>query len=501
MKKVKRALCVVFSAAMCASLCACSTKTSSAGKTQNGQEVRSVTVNGTPAVFLTKPKEMYKFVEQSEDAVKVYDKKKMDDKDGVVIYVDETQPLQTWMGFGASITESSAHNLYLLDEERRNAVMAKLFDEDDGIGLTICRQPIGISDFSLEVHSYDDVEGDTNLEHFSIDCDKEKVIPLLKQAKKLAGDDFKIFSLPWTPPLWMKTVPEFHTLNGSQLKREYYGVYADYLVKYIQAYGKEGLPIFALTPQNEISGQHGIPSCYYSSIDNATFVNQYLRPAMDKAGLDTKLLAWEFNWFDSAMDYTASTYDSIDAVSFHVYGGNISVQDEIHALFPDLPIYTTEGAGAKSAPGTGFLTYMKQMTNSLRHYSSTHLMWNIMLDENRGPFLEGDGYDMNPVGTALIEYDKENDQVAYNEDFYALAHFSKFIRPGATVLTSTDTTEKWGKSVQNAVALNENGAAAVVLTNGDAEDHTFKIVVGKKVIEYTVPAKSGATITWDANVY
>ena len=246
MKKAKHVLCAALSAVMCLSMCSCGAKKEADSEVQDGKEVRPITVNGTPSVFLTKPKEMYKFVEQSEDAVKVYDKKKLDDKEGVVVYVDETQPLQTWMGFGASITESSAYNLYLLDEERRDDVMTKLFDEDKGIGLTICRQPMGMSDFSLEVHSYDDVEGDVNLEHFSIDCDKEQVIPLLNQAKELAGDEFKIFASVWTPPLWMKTVPEFHTLNKSKLKREYYEVFANGVQAILypdRASGQEASPL------------------------------------------------------------------------------------------------------------------------------------------------------------------------------------------------------------------------------------------------------------------
>lgn len=491
MKQVtKRALCMALVGVMSISLCACK------GGKDSSEVSGDITVNGTPTVYLTQMDEMSKFVRQEEDAVKVYDASELDESTGWVVPVDTSAKRQTIDGWGASLTDSSAINLDLLSDEEVNEVLTNLFDEDEGIGLNILRQPLGCSDFSLSYVSYDDVEGDTALEHFSIDYDKQSIIPYIKQIQGIA-DDLTVISAVWSAPVWMKTVPEYNTLNGAMLKRDYYQVYADYIVKILKAYEEEGVKIEYLSPQNEPTGQHAIPATYFDSDSYATFVNQYLVPTMEKNGLDTKLICWDFNHSDDAWDFVSKTYNSIDIIAFHAYYLDWELQSEIAQSFPEKKMWLTESSNRQVSPTGVFLGEMKRIASALRNYSSAYILWNIMLDEEGGP-----AQDMETVISAgLVELDRETGQLSYRGDFYALGHYSKFIRPGAVILDTLDTGEENDDNIQNVVALNENGSLTVVLSNNDTEAQTFKFVINDKVLEYTIPGRAGATITWDANIY
>lgn len=456
-----------------------------------------------PAVYITTPKDYVKFVRQDTSAAKVYDKSQLDESKGYVVTIDPNTTYQVVEGWGCAITESSAINLLDMPEETRNAVMKALFSEDDGIGLNLIRLPNGISDFSVDSNfSYAPVEGDLELEHFTLGKHKEMIVPLVLQAKQLINndEDFKVFLASWTAPLWMKTIPEFHSSNRSTLKREYYKLFANYLVKSIQAYEAEGIPIFSISPQNEFTGVHGIAAMYMSVDNMATLINFYLKPALDDAGLDTKILAWDFNSFDDSTAIIGQTYQNIGVVGYHAYSGAFDLFKKNQELFPNLPFYVTEAAGMKQAPQSRFFRQMRWINDSMRVGSSGHILWNIVLDEEGGPALIDDkGQSVNTIGVGMLEWNRQEKKVAYLEDFYALAHFSKFVRPGAVRVDSTDLNETVGENVQNVVFKNENGAMTAVLTNNDASEHCFLLVIGDTVIECTVPGKSAATVTWKPN--
>lgn len=504
----KKGTSVLLVCAMTVGMTACQSETATAPETSteanvsaevavDGKEgVDTITVNGTPVVYVTTPDEMYKYVRQSEDAVKVYDASELDDTTGWVIPVDPDAKMQTIDGWGSSLTDASAINLSMLSEEERSEVLHNLFDKDTGIGLNMLRQPLGCSDFSVEYGSYDEVDGDEDLSHFSIDYDKQYIIPYIKEALEI-GDDMTVISSVWTPPLWMKTIPEYWSKNGSSLKRENYQLFSDYIVKALQAYEDEGVHISYLSPQNEPSARMTIPSCLYDTDSYSTLINRYLKPTMEANGITTGLIGWDFNHFDPALDFISSTYDNIDIIAFHLYYQNWDMQKEFHQYFPDKPIWMTESSNRQVSGYTTYIGEMKRIATSLRSYASAYFIFNIMLDEEGGP---GQAIDFsNPAG--LIQYNRETGQVSYQIDFYALGHYSKFIRKGAVILDTVDTGADNEGNIQNIVALNENGAMTAVLTNGDTEAQTFKFVVGDKVVEYTVPARSGATITWDANTY
>lgn len=508
MKNMKRILCFVLGAVMLLSIAGCgetpAEATRTADETTGTQTAFTATVNGTPAVFVTKPNEYVKFQQQEQSLVTVYGTEELDRSSGVVIDVDASTTYQTIEGFGCAMTETSAINLSKMPADMREQVMTDLFSADEGIGLNILRQPIGISDFSLDPERAYVEKNDASLESFSIAYDEEVIIPYIKQAMQIAdcGDDFMVFAASWTAPLWMKTIEEFHSKNGSTLKREYYETFANYLVKALEAYNEAGVPIDYITAQNEPSAQHGIAAMYMSSDNMATLINMYLKPALDESGLDTQIMCWDFNYTDGSTLTLGKTYGNVGGLAYHVYGGDFQILVDTHAAFPDVPLYITEAAGKVGSNGAIFFRQMKNMSKTIRAGSSAHILWNIVLDEEGGPALvDEDGNSVNTMGVGMMEYNTQTQEVSYLMDFYALAHFSKFIRPGAVLVDSTDISVDSNENLNNVVCLNENGSMTAVLTNNTGEDQLFKLVVGDKVIEYTVPAFSGATMTWDANTY
>lgn len=514
-KSILRTAALLLSVGMLISLMACGPKESdptdpdtqpsgtAAGGETNPKEDTALE-NISYATYLTTPTEYIRFVRQDPADTKFYPAVQLDENTGLIVHVDTGNVHQTIEGWGASITEASAINLWNMPEDIRNEVMKKLFSPDDGIGMTILRQPIGISDFSDDPNfSYAPVADDLTLEHFTLGKHSEMILPLIRQAVELSEseDDFKVFLTAWTAPLWMKTDPtRFDSIEKNTLKREYYGLYADYLVKAVQAYLEEGAPVYSLSPQNEFTGVHGIAAMYMSVDSMASFINMYLKPALDEAGLDTKILAWDFNFFQESTEIISKAYDSIGGVAYHAYGGNYDYFYQNIELFPDLPFYMTESAGAVGGTGKQFFSQFARLLDFTRAGARTYILWNIVLDEERGPFLEAiDGGDMNPIGLGMLEWNREEQKVAYLEDYYALGHFSKFIRPGAVVLESTDLNTDGKGVIQNLVCRNKSGTMTAVLMNNTTEAQTFKLVVDDYVVEYTVPAKSAATVTWNPN--
>ena len=462
---------------------------------------KKYTVSSVPRVYLTTANTDIKFRRQDEKNVKVYGIEKLDRSTGTVMDIDPNKKYQTIEGFGASLTDTSSYNISLMPENMRNDLMTKLFDPEKGIGLSFLRQPIGVSDFNVEFYTYDDMpqgEEDWDLKNFSIERDKKYIIPLIKQAQKL-NSNMRVISACWSPPLWMKTKYEWFSENRAMLRTECYEVFAKYLVKYIKAYEAEGIPIYSISPQNESTGVHGIPACYYDADMMAKLVNYYLRPMIDEAGIDTEIWIWDFNWFENdILDFIGKTFGNADAVATHYYSGSAEVLKTVNEMFPNLNIHITEAAGQKQGQNSQLFRQLKYFTESFRAGAKSWILWNICLDENLGPF---DPQFYNGHGIGLTEYNRTTGKLAYQMDFYALAHMSKFIQPGASVIESNDLSITSEETYYNLAALNKNGTATVIIGNQGGEAETFKIVICDKVIEYTLPSNSVATITWDANTY
>ncbi len=479
------------------------------------------TVTGTPMAFVTySTQNAFKRVDSNQ--IRVYNKSKLDKSSGTVIEIVPSIANQTIQGFGASITESSAYSLYQIPEAERNKVMERLFHPDKGIGLSYIRNTIGSSDFALTgkpgeknavglpigPYTYDDVpegEEDWKLEHFSIDRDLSMVVPLTKQAVKL-NPRVRIMASPWTAPPWMKTQNTHYgyiTVDGEQLhatlREDCYQVYAEYFVKYLKAMEENGVPIYSITPQNEPGVSIHYPSMRMSLDEQVVFVRDYLVPALRKNNLKTKVYGLDNNWhtYADALKLLFNAGDCFDGIAFHSYSANGSVQKNIYSAFPEQDIMVSEGSGLGNSFLNAVFNHSKKIIGCLRNQGSGYVLWNLALSNKYGPLTYQPGSKCDPL--VMVDYvNPDNSEkykgYKYTSEYYALAHFSKFIRPGARQVFSTDPD-----TVKNVSCLNEDGTLANVIINSSLKPMTLKLVVGDKVVEYTAPASSIVTLVWDAN--
>ncbi|MCD7035064.1 glycosyl hydrolase [Metabacillus sp. GX 13764] len=415
-------------------------------------------------------------------------------KDGrYTIAVDDKKTFQEMDGFGASITSSSAYLIHKkLPEEERSRLMKELFG-DQGIGISFIRMPMGATDFSIKNYTYDDLaagETDPDMSEFSIDKDREDVLPVTKQAKA-ENSSLKIFASPWTAPAWMKTSG---FLNGGSLKKEYYQAYADYFVKFAKAYEKEGLPIYAVTAQNEPGHQTPTyPTMKMDWTEQADFIGNYLGPAFEKNGIPAKIAAWDHNW-DSPWypenvlaDKKASKY--IAGTAFHCYGGEVSSQTEVQKAYPKKGIWFTECSGGSWS--TSFGDNLKwNMSNLIigatRNWAKSVILWNVALDENNGPQNGG-----CPICRGVVTVDKHDGTYDKNVEYYALGHISKFVKPGA-VRIGSNMTDK----LQNVAFKNPDGSIALIVFNNTESTKKFDVSYHGKAFSYSLPGGAAATYTW-----
>jgi len=408
------------------------------------------------------------------------------------VVVDTTKRYQTMEGCGGSLTESSAVLLMKMPPEQRHQTLVELFDRNQGIGLSYLRQAMGASDFRLSNYTYDDIDRDGedwDLQHFSIARDKDYVIPALKEAMKV-NPGIKIMASPWSPPAWMKTG---RRLGGGSLRDEprVLRTYAEYFVKFIRAYHAEGIEVDAITPQNEpFWTDMNMPSSSMDPDQEIALV-KLIGKRFKEEGIKTKIVVFDHNWNNA--DYAIKVMSDpeankfIDGSAFHAYGGNVAAQGKVHDAFPDKNVYFTEastGVFAANFQANVMWDVENLMIGATRNWAKTVLMWNIALDEHGGPKALGGG----PWCRGLLTV-KSNLQVDRNEDFYALAHLSKFVAPGARRVEA---------SAPNSVAfLNPDGGVVVIVSNRQGSK-TFTIRCRDKVVKAELPGNSVATFTWNA---
>jgi glucosylceramidase len=408
----------------------------------------------------------------------------------VAIRVDPDVWYQPVHGFGASFTDSSAYliNRVLTDEDR-GALMRKLFCAEDGIGLSFVRNPMGASDFARFVYSYNDLapgETDPSLERFSIGHDREDILPLTKQALSL-NPDLKLVASPWSPPGWMKTTG---SMIGGQLRPEYYGVYGDYFIRFLEEYRKEGIEFYAVTPQNEpLYVPRHYPGNGMSKEAQTAFINESLGPKLRASFPDVKLLCYDHNWdvpeYPEYVLKNAGEY--VDGVAWHVYGGAPAAQTDVLRKFPHTEVHFTEASGGEWVPpfDAAFFGTVRTTIEVLNNHSRSVVLWNMALDENNGPVVPGFG---RSTCRGIVKIDQTTGGLTYNLDYYALAHFSKFIRPGAVRVAS----ESKG-TVFTTACLNTDGTLVIVALN-DEGGRTLRFDVGDFSFYHHAPARSVVTL-------
>jgi glucosylceramidase len=411
------------------------------------------------------------------------------------IVVNETVRYQQIDGFGGSISDSGAWMLSGIPADRRAAVLTSLFDRNAGIGLNFLRQPFGASDFALNAYTFDDVVPtgtDYDLVQFSINHDRQYILPVVRAALAV-NPGLKILASPWTAPAWMKTT---RTLSdGGSLRPDAFAAYATYLVKSIQAYQAEGVPIDSITVQNEPLTAPPYPSMYMPATDQATFIGQYFGPALARAGLRTRVFTWDHNWdtvYPFAVLSNPSAAQYISGAAFHCYGGDPSAMTTFHQSYPNLEIRLTECADSSRVSFGEKLTYDVRVTllGSLRHWARSVAKWNVALDENGGPKLYA-GTCRNCAG--MVTINSVTGAVTYNEDYYAVGHASKFIQPGAFRI---DSTQFGFGGIENVAFINPDGSLVVLAINTAWGPQTFQIRSHGATMQYTLDSESVATFKW-----
>lgn len=416
----------------------------------------------------------------------------------LTIRVDETTKYQAIDGFGASLTDSSA---WLFDNklspQQRAEAFDQLFDPKHGIGLSILRQPMGASDFALKEYSYDDVavgEKDFKLEKFSIEHDRAYIIPLLKQALA-RNPSLKIMASPWSPPGWMKTS---QSMIFGALSPEAYPAFANYFVKFIKAYEAEGIPIYAVTMQNEplnIPGNY--PGMGMAAVEQAAFLRDHLGPALKAAGLKTKVFVFDHNW--DLIEYPISVLSDAKAAAFatgtatHCYGGVPTAQNELHERFPEKEIWMTECSGGDWQKGNLLEQQVRLIINSTRNWAQTVVLWNLALDQNHEPYLGGC---TTCRGVMTVNHATSPAQVTPTVDFTALAHISKFVRPGARRIKSDSFDQG---SLEDVAFQNPDGSIVLLVLNSSGAPVPFNIAWKGEFASYKLPAGGVATFVWQTS--
>jgi glucosylceramidase len=413
------------------------------------------------------------------------------------ITVDPTTSYQSMTGFGASLTDSSAW--LIANSPQRNAIMTKLFDPNQGIGLDFLRQPVGASDFSLSTYSYDDMpsgQTDPTLADFSTAHDNSYILPLLQQALKL-NPSTTVMATPWSPPGWMKTSG---SMVGGTLNTADYQVYADYLVKFLQAYQAAGVPVSLLSPQNEPEySPSNYPGSTFTASQEADFIADDLGPAIKAAGLSTGILDYDHNWNDPSFPETvlgdAAAAQYVVGTAWHCYAGDPSAQTTVNDAYPSMGTYFTECSGTQSADTADtFSDTLDWETENLiidatRNYAKSVVTWNMALNPSGGPSMNC------TTCTGVVTVDNSAGTASYNAEYYSLGQASKFVKPGAVRI---DSNTFGSGNVEDVAFRNPDGSIAMVVLNADtANAHTFNVSENGQAFSYTLPAKAVATFTWN----
>jgi len=417
------------------------------------------------------------------------------DASPVVIDVDEGTSYQEMVGFGAAMTDASAYLIQHKLGAQRDAILHELFGRNPGLGLSFMRVPMGASDFSTHDYSYDDMpagQTDPTLSHFSIDEDRADKLPALRAALTI-NPQLKLVASPWSLPGWMKTSG---SLIKGTMRPEFYGSFAEYFRKFIEGYGAAGVPIFAVTMQNEPAYEpDNYPGMRLDPPVRAELIGKHVGPLFVKARVRALILDWDHNW-DLPSSPLAVLADSaarqhVSAVAWHCYAGDVSVQDSVHAAYPAKDAYFTECSGGGWAPvWADNLKFFvgKLIIGSTRGWAKGVALWNLALDENAGPHLGGCG---NCRG--VITINSVTGVVTRNVEYYALAHASQFVTPGARRIASTTNV---GGLRSVAFKNVDDGSKVLIVLNTAPAPVSFAVHFAGRSILYQLPAGAVVTLRW-----
>ena len=416
------------------------------------------------------------------------------------VVVDPQKRFQTMVGFGAAITDSSAWLIqHKLNFFQRRALLHELYGPPPNLGFNMMRLTIGASDFSLKPYTLDDVpfgQVDPQLQHFNVTPILHDVIPTVREILSI-NPEMKIVASPWSAPAWMKTS---QNLIGGELLPQYESAYADYLVKYLDTSLGYGIPIFAVTLQNE----PGFVPITYPGMElpeatRARIIAQYLGPKLASRSQKTQILEWDHNWdqpeqpLSMLADPDVARY--VDGVAWHCYEGSQYAQGRVHRAFPQKDAYITECSGgdwASSANGELLWFTRELLVTGIRQWARGVIYWNLALDEHHGPHFGG-----CDACKGVVIINSRTGAISRNDEYYALAHFSRFVLPGAVRVESTKTD---GGIANVAFQNASDGSIVLVVVNSHTDARPISVAQGKMRFDYTLPAGSVATFVWNTGL-
>jgi glucosylceramidase len=430
-----------------------------------------------------------------------------------IITVDDSQRFQEIDGFGASLTDAAAWLFAKkLTPAQTDAAFKTLFSRKDGIAVSFLRQPIGSPDLAVTFYSYDDLcrqtdtacttpagVSDPNLAHYSLAHDQEYILPLLREALAL-NPSIKVMLTPWSPPGWMKTSGSMlgsnpETKEPSSLRPEFYPAFANYLVKTVEGYQAAGVPVYALSVQNEplyapptYSGMRMMPD------EQAAFFGAALGPAMAAAGLKTKVMAYDHNWDQPEYPETVLKDAKAGAlaagVAWHHYAGDPSVMSEFHDEFPQKDQWVTESSGGTWQKGNVLADEAAELIAATRNWAKSYVLWALATDQNYGPHVGGCA---TCRGLVTIDPTNPENPVTPERDYYVLGHASKFVLPGAVRIASNQPADT---QVKDVAFSNPDGTIVLYTLNAGTASQAFRIGFHGKTVATILPAGTVATFVW-----
>lgn len=412
-----------------------------------------------------------------------------------VVSVLPQHTFQTIEGFGGAFTEAAAVTWQTLSAARREEVLQAYFDRTTGHGYTFCRVHMNSCDFALGNYAHLDTPGDVELHNFSINRDRQALLPFIKQALKVAGYPIKLLVSPWSPPGWMKSNGEMN--HGGHLLPECRLAWARCYVRFIEEYQNEGVPVWGVSVQNEPAANQRWDSCLYTAEEERDFVRDFLGPELARAGLGhIRIIVWDHNR-DLMVERASVIYSDPEAArfvwgtGFHWYGeDHFEHVQQVHDAWPDKQLLFTEGC-QEGGPHLGSWDlgerYARSLINDLNRWTVGWIDWNLVLNEQGGP---------NHVGnfcSAPILIDREHDALLFQSSYYYLGHFSRFIKPGAQRVLCASIRQ----DLEATAFINSDASVATVVMNRTEHNISFPLRIGDSKMLAELPPRSIATYLSD----
>ncbi len=422
------------------------------------------------------------------------------------IYLKPSITYQEIDGFGASITGATSYNLLHMTAADRKKFLTETFSTTEGYGMSYVRICIGCSDFSLSDYTCCDTKG---IENFALTSEETQyVIPALKEILAI-NPNLKIIASPWTAPRWMKVNnlsdrQSYNSWTSGQLNPDYYQDYATYFVKWIQAFEKEGITIHAVTLQNEPLNRYNSASMYMGWEEQRDFIKQAVGPQFAAAGIKAKIYAYDHNYnydnISSQQSYPTKIYADAEAsryiagAAYHNYDGNRSELNTIHAAAPDKELLFTESTAGDWNDGSNLSTHLTSdmeeiFIGTVNNWTRGAVVWNLMLDANRGPNRPGGC----TTGFGAVDIDASYKTITRNSFYYDSCHMSAVIKSGATRIGTSGYT---ATGLSYVAVKNTDGTYGFVACNNSSISRSFTIDDGVHHFSTTIPAMAVMSFLW-----